>query len=221
MATDPSITVTPNGPYLVTNVDLVVKTPVDTAQGEPIAWVTGPTITTNERYALCRCGHSARRPFCDGTHSRIAFDGTEAPQDDTYADRSKDYEGPGITVHDDRSICVHAGFCSTATTNVWKMVSHSGDTEVRSQMIAMVDRCPSGALSYSFQATDRTEQDLATHVAIIPNGPLYVTGGVPVTLTEGELLETRNRITLCRCGESKNKPLCDGSHKVVGFKHTP
>lgn len=220
MADEPSITVTPDGPYLVSDAPLVVKTPVHTGDGEPIAWITGPTIETRERYALCRCGESDRKPFCDGTHARVGFDGTESAEG-TYTERATVYEGPGLTVRDDRSICVHAGFCGTATTNVWKMVGHSGDTEVRSQMIAMIDRCPSGALSYSFQATDRTEQDLATHVAIIPDGPLYVTGGVPVTLTDGELLETRNRITLCRCGESKNKPLCDGSHKAAGFKHTP
>lgn len=220
MAEESSITVAPNGPYLVTGAELVVKTPVHTDQGEPIAWVTS-ALDTNERYALCRCGHSGKKPFCDGTHARNGFDGTETAGG-SYADRSKRYDGPGITVRDDRGICVHAGFCGTAATNVWKMVGAAGDTDVRSQMIAMIERCPSGALTYSFdEAVEGNEPDLATRVAVIPDGPLFVTGAIPVAMSDGQTLETRHRVTLCRCGESKNKPLCDGTHKEVGFQHTP
>ena len=50
------------------------------------------------------------------------------------------------------------------------------------------------------------------------DGPLWVTGGVPVTMSNGQPLEVRNRVTLCRCGQSKIKPLCDGSHYDAGFK---
>jgi len=221
MADEPSITATPNGPYLVSGARLVVKVPVQTELGEPIAWATGPTIPTNERYALCRCGHSGRKPFCDGTHARIDFDGTETV-DGTYAERSKAYPGTGVVVHDDRSICTHAGFCSTAVTNVWKMVRHTDDTAVRSQMIAMVERCPSGALTYSMGDSDvPVEPDLAADVAVVPDGPLFVSGGVTVTRSDGTVLEQRNRMTLCRCGESGDKPLCDGSHQAAGFQHTP
>jgi CDGSH-type Zn-finger protein len=217
---DESIYVAPNGPYIVSGVPLVVKTPVHTDQGEPIAWITGPQIETNERYALCRCGHSARKPFCDGTHARIGFDGTETATG-TYADRSKEYVGPGLVVRDDRSICVHAGFCGTAATNVWRMVGSSDQTDVRSQMIGMIDRCPSGALTYALEEdADAVEPDLAHHVAVIPDGPLFVSGSIPITDAEETVIETRNRLTLCRCGGSANKPLCDGTHKKIGFQDT-
>ncbi|AKB11853.1 Iron-binding zinc finger CDGSH type [Methanosarcina thermophila] len=43
-------------------------------------------------------------------------------------------------------------------------------------------------------------------------GPLWVRGGIPIESADGKLYEIRNRVTLCRCGKSKNKPLCDGSH---------
>jgi CDGSH-type Zn-finger protein len=222
MADEPTITVTPNGPYLVSGAPLVVKTPVHTDQGEPIAWVTGPPLETRERYALCRCGESSKKPFCDGTHASVGFDGTESASG-TYADRSKEYAGQGVVVRDDRSICVHAGFCGTAATNVWKMVGPSDATQVRSLMLAMIERCPSGALSYSFEgAASANEPDLGVHVSVIPDGPLFVSGGVHVTKADGtEDIERRNRVTLCRCGHSSNKPLCDGTHKEIGFRHTP
>ena len=54
-------------------------------------------------------------------------------------------------------------------------------------------------------------------IAVTDDGPLWVTGGIPVTSPEGTPLEVRNRVTLCRCGASANKPLCDGRHKEAGF----
>jgi CDGSH-type Zn-finger protein/ferredoxin len=221
MADDPSISIAPNGPYLVTGLRLVARVPVHTAAGEPIAWEKGPVIDAKERYALCRCGSSDRKPFCDGTHARVGFDGTETATG-TYDERAVPMEAPGIVVRDDRSICVHAGFCGTAATNVWKMVGRSEATDVRSQMLAMIERCPSGALTYRFEGSSHdNEPDLATQVAVMPDGPLLVTGGVTVTRADGAGMETRNRVTLCRCGQSENKPLCDGTHKKVGFRHTP
>ena len=223
MATEnaPGISIAPNGPYLVSGARLVVRTPVETAAGEPIAWEKGAVLSENERYALCRCGASDRKPFCDGTHARAGFDGTEAASG-RYDERSRTLEGPGIVVRDDRSICVHAGFCGTAATNVWKMVRASGATDTRSQMLAMIERCPSGALSYRFEgAAADNEPDLPAQVAVVPDGPLVVTGGVPITRADGQPMETRNRMTLCRCGGSGNKPLCDGTHKTIGFSHRP
>jgi CDGSH-type Zn-finger protein len=102
------------------------------------------------------------------------------------------------------------------------MVRRTDDTAVRSQMIAMVERCPSGALTYSIGEPDEPiEPALASDVAVVPDGPLFVTAGVTVTRSDGTVLEQRNRMTLCRCGESANKPLCDGSHQAAGFQHTP
>ena len=221
MAEGPSISIAPNGPYLVSGTPLVVRAPVETAAGEPIAWERRGAPEAKDRYALCRCGGSDAKPFCDGAHARIGFDGTETAAG-TYDERARPLEGPGITVRDDRSICVHAGFCGTAATNVWKMVGASDATDTRSLMLAMIERCPSGALTYRFDGADGdNEPDLPAQVAIVPDGPLVVTGGVPVNRADGRPLETRNRVTLCRCGQSSNKPLCDGTHKQVGFTHTP
>jgi len=221
MADAPTITVAANGPYLVNGAPLVAKRWVATDKGEPVAVTSGQPIEANERYALCRCGESSRKPFCDGTHARVGFDGTETAAARN-ATRVTPADGDGITIYDDRAVCVHAGFCGTAATNVWKMAGGTSATDVRSQAIAMIERCPSGALSYRLNgATQDNELDLASEVAIIPNGPIQVTGGIAVTRSDGSALETRNRVTLCRCGQSGNKPLCDGSHKEAGFTHDP
>lgn len=221
MTDDASIDVAPNGPYMVKGeIPLVVKTPLGTERGEPIAWATSPALTAARRYALCRCGQSENKPFCDGTHARVDFEADDS-RPESYDERAKAYEGPGITVYDDRSICTHAGFCGTAATNVWKMVRRADETDVRSQIAAMVERCPSGALTYTLDgAPGPIEPDLPASIAVVPDGPLFVGGGVPVTIGD-EALERRNRVTLCRCGASGSKPLCDGSHKDAGFRHTP
>ncbi len=211
----PKVTVKEGGPYLVSNVTLRSKTPIKSELGEPMSWRTGENLETRATYALCRCGHSNTKPMCDGTHASVDFDGTETASG-TYAERAKDYVGENIVVHDDRSICVHAGFCGNEVTNVWQMVKETGDTIVRSEMIAMIERCPSGALTYSIDDSVN-EPDLPEAVAIIPDGPIWLSDGVTVETSGGQPLEARNRVTLCRCGQSANKPLCDGSHKEAGF----
>jgi CDGSH-type Zn-finger protein len=214
------IIVKTNGPYLVQGgVPLVRKAPVISEHGEPLTWKKGESLQASEPYSLCRCGQSDSKPFCDGSHADVDFDGMETADTRPMADRETTYKGTGINVLDDRSICVHAGFCGTRITNAWKMVRETGDTQVRAQVMAMIERCPSGALSYTLEpASEVLEPDLPREVAIIPDGPLWISGGVPVERADGLAFETRNRVTLCRCGASNNKPLCDGSHKEVGFQ---
>jgi CDGSH-type Zn-finger protein len=245
VAPPPAIMATANGPLLVTGaVPLYRRRAVHSEHGEPLAWETTQQVETRERYALCRCGQSANKPFCDGTHARVGFAAHDRSTG-TYDERADVLGGTGITVRDDRSICVHAGFCGTRIANVWGQVPETGESTVRAQVIAMVEKCPSGALTYRFNGADRVlgsdrvndaggedredpgreDQDrgdveplYATAIAVTDDGPLWVTGGVSVTLADGSSLETRNRVTLCRCGASANKPLCDGSHKTARFE---
>jgi CDGSH-type Zn-finger protein len=218
-APTPSITVAPNGPYLVDGaLPLYRRRAVQSEHGEPLAWETTERVEVRERYALCRCGQSSRKPFCDGTHAREGFVADDRAAG-TYDDRANVLGGTGITVRDDRSICVHAGFCGTRVANVWGQVPETAESTVRAQVIAMVEKCPSGALTYRFDGDD-VEPLYAPAIAVTDDGPLWVTGGVTMNNSDGTALEARNRVTLCRCGASGNKPLCDGSHKVAGF-HDP
>lgn len=217
MSDEQHITTMQQGPYIVTgSVPVTRKTPVMSEHGEPLTWKTSDSDSERERYALCRCGASTNKPFCDGSHVEHDWDDSNAAVGESYDEKAKSYGGTGIEIFDDRPTCVHAGFCGNRVTNVWKMAAQTDDSRVRAEAMAMIERCPSGALTYTVDG-EPIEPDLPTEIAVIPDGPLWVMGGIGVTTSNGEELETRNRVTLCRCGESANKPLCDGAHKEAGF----
>ena len=148
----------------------------------------------------------------------MEFDGTEAADTGTVADRATTRKSPKIFIQDEHSICVHSGFCGNRLTTVWEMRKESDDPKVLDEIRTMIENCPSGALAYSLEAEGEIiEPELPKQVVAIPDGPLWVTGGIPVKRSDGKPLETRNRVTLCRCGASAMKPLCDGTHKELGF----
>ncbi len=143
------ITVEPDGPYRVQgDVPLVRKSPVMSEHGEPLSWKKEEELTAPRVFFLCRCGASQNKPFCDDSHEDINFDGTEAADTGSISGRESSYLGTGITVKDDRSLCMHAGFCGTRLTNVWQLVQQTDDDQVRAQVMAMIELCPSGSLSY-------------------------------------------------------------------------
>ena len=217
-----------NGPYVVQGgVPLVRKAQIVSEYGEPLTWQKGETLKTDETYRLCRCGQSANKPFCDDSHLRCGFDGTETAEINTTAERRVVHKGgTGIVVRRDYSICAESGFCGNRLTTIQKMTPHSDDTQIRAQIIAMVERCPSGSYTYALAAgAVDIEPDLPRQIAVTTEitsdgpivGPLWVTGSIPIERSDGQPIETRNRVTLCRCGRSSNKPLCDGSHQSPGI----
>ena len=213
------LTVRSDGPYIVRGgIPLVRKSQVMSEHGEPLAWKEEGTISTEGAYRLCRCGQSKSKPYCDGTHTKIEFDGTEAADTGPISARSKIRRSPSIFIQDDHSICVHSGFCRDRISDIWKMRRESQDARVLAQIIDKIDNCPSGALAYALEPDGAMiEPDLPKEVTVIPDGPLWVSGGIPVERSDGQPMETRNRVTLCRCGASAMKPLCDGTHKEIGF----
>ncbi|MCH7606186.1 MAG: CDGSH iron-sulfur domain-containing protein [Chloroflexi bacterium] len=213
------ITVRPNGPYIVRgSIPLVRKSEVMSEHGEPLTWKKEADLSNAQTYTLCRCGHSNNKPFCDGSHTMKEFDGAEAADTGPISARQKTFDSPKLQIQDDHSICVHSGFCGNRITNIWKMLADSEDSQVRAQIMSMIEKCPSGTLTYTLEPEgDIIEPHLPKEISVIPNGPLWVSGGIPVERRDGKPLETRNRVTLCRCGQSSIKPLCDGTHKEVGF----
>jgi CDGSH-type Zn-finger protein len=225
---DKKIVVRKNGPYIVHgDVPLVRKAQVVSEHGEPLTWKKGEAIETSEAYTLCRCGQSSKKPFCDGMHARIDFDGTESADTSVTAERQVIYAGgTKIVVKRDYSLCMRSGFCGNRITDVQKMVPDTDDTQVRAQVMAMIERCPSGSFTYSIEEGEADiEPDLPRQVAVTTEitsdgpiaGPLWVTGNIPIERADGQPLETRNRVTLCRCGLSRGKPLCDGTHRTMGI----
>lgn len=218
------IVVLPNGPYLVYgDVPLVRKRKVLAENGESLTWETTETLLTEETYALCRCGRSASKPFCDGSHARVGFDGTEAADTAPTAERQIVHDGQGIVVHRDLSLCIHSRFCVGRLRSIPAMVGDSADSDVRAHIIGRIEHCPSGSYTYKLeQDGPDLEPDLPVSISVVSvkgplAGPLWVTGGIPVARSDGEPFETRNRVTLCRCGHSKAKPLCDSTHLEIEF----
>lgn len=214
----PEVEVTLNGPYTVSgDVPIRPKCPVVSEHGEPLAWQTVDSAVQGRTTDLCRCGHSAQKPFCDGSHVAAPFDGTEVASREPWSARRSTHEAVGITVHHDGPLCEHARFCVNRTTSWRKMLPNTSDIGVRGQLMGMIQNCPSGALACAIDG-ETIEPDLPIGISPIEDGPLWVTGNVTIISSDGTPLETRNRVTLCRCGHSKNKPLCDGTHEDIGFK---
>ena len=222
VAGGPHIEVVEDGPYVVRGrLPMRRMRDVRSDDGEPLAWEVTERFDVEEVMRLCRCGASANKPFCDNSHRNLRWDSTETAPDSTYRQRATVTEGAGLTLADDHSLCTHAGFCKTRLTNVWELVRtlSPDDAVTRAYVMAVVERCPSGTLTYRVGPDDDdVEPEYGAAVGVIDDGPLFITGNVPVQRADGEPLEVRNRMTLCRCGASALKPLCDGSHTTLGFR---
>jgi CDGSH-type Zn-finger protein len=202
----PTIECAPNGPYIVEKLENLQNS-------------KGETIPTKPVIALCRCGGSAKKPFCDGTHSKIGFSGAKLSAGGK--DVRKDYVGRKITIHDNRSICSHAGFCTERLNSVFRLKAEpwiDPDAAPVEQIIETVKKCPSGALSYSIAGVEHRDQDREPMITVSKDGPYCITGGIAFTGEPRGAGASEEHCTLCRCGASKNKPFCDGSHWHIGFK---
>ena len=202
----PTISCRANGPYLVKGLSTFTNS-------------RGDAIATEDTMALCRCGGSANKPFCDGTHGKIGFE--DAKKDDRTKDERRSYVGKAITIHDNRGICAHAGACTDNLSSVWRMGEEpwiDPDGADVAQIIATIEACPSGALSYTIDEVEHRDGDNAPAIRLSKNGPYVVTG--KVTLEDVDFGEgaSREHFALCRCGASRNKPFCDGSHWDASFE---
>jgi CDGSH-type Zn-finger protein len=228
MADEPRIEVTENGPYrVVGGLPLQVETIVAESTDESLAWEHGDEIVAEDEYYLCRCGHSSNKPFCDSTHEKVDFDGTETAGHQNYEDGAKLYSGPTMDMTDNPSLCSLARFCD-ARGKAWSNVKRTDTEEGRDIVGSESMMCPSGrlvAIDKSTGEPSTMEPDyedprigLIEDPAADCSGPLWVQGRVEISDADGKPYETRNRVTLCRCGQSSNKPFCDGTHMKTNWK---
>jgi len=212
----PRIVVADNGPYLVTN-----AAAVRSYLGEP--------VRVPPQLALCRCGESGDKPFCDGSHARTGFSGAKDPK--RVPDRRDTYPGAQVTIFDNRGICQHSGFCTDRLPTVFRtdaepFVAPSGGR--MDEIVRAVRDCPSGALSLEFDGVETRDltdwhgvREQAIEVSL--DGPYRVTGGIPLAdAAGGEVARaagsSREHYALCRCGHSQNKPFCSGMHWYIQFR---
>ena len=217
------ITVSENGPYLVRgSVPLHMQTIVADEQGKSVGWEEGEAFPTPPAYRLCRCGQSATKPFCDDSHLRVDFDGTEIASRQPYLEQAEEQEGPRVNLTDATALCAFARFCDYGG-QVWNLVERD-DPDAASLAVREAALCPSGRLvAWDRYTNQALEPEFEPSIAIVEDpaegvsGPLWVRGGIQVVAADGYRYETRNRMTLCRCGASGNKPFCDGTHAAIGF----
>jgi len=208
-----------NGPYIVSGrIPLTRKEIRNDSEGFCSTWHEAGKYPLQEQYALCRCGHSKNKPYCDGTHAKIHFNGTETADDTPYLDHAGRIDGPTLSLTDADNMCVHARFCMRAG-GIWNLIRQSDNPEARQIAIEEAGNCPSGRLVVWDKKTKKVfEPEFEKSIVVIEypprdeHGPLWVRGGIPVESSDGHVYEIRNRVTLCRCGKSCNKPFCDGSH---------
>jgi CDGSH-type Zn-finger protein len=220
----PKVQITKNGPYMVTgSLPLGKETIGANTKGESVQWIPGQEYPLQAEYALCRCGKSGHKPFCDGTHTKVGFVGTETASRAPYLEQATRIEGPTMSLTDADSLCAFARFCDP-NGKVWKLVDETDLGASRKDFVRQTCDCPSGRLVAWDNATGKAiEPPYKPSIALIEDpaqdcsGPLWVRGGVQVIGADGFLYEVRNRMTLCRCGASRNMPYCDGSHASIGF----
>jgi CDGSH-type Zn-finger protein len=214
-----------DGPYIVSGALPLSKTTIGVDErGECVDWIEGEGVDAPENYALCRCGRSSTKPFCDGSHFVAGFDGTETADRGDYDDRASLLVGPGVDVADVEDLCAKARFCYSWGT-LWRSVPLTGDPTTMERVERQACLCPAGryvprdkrtgwAMEPEFDPSIGLVQDPQRDVS----GGLWLRGGISVEAADGETYEVRNRVTLCRCGGSRNKPFCDGTHCDNGFK---
>lgn len=210
------IRVRENGPYLVT--------------GGPGIWnFLGEPITAPPVAALCRCGKSQSRPWCDGTHARIGFNDKKHP--DRIADRLDTYTTRQFNILDNRGLCAHSGRCTDALPTVFRageepFVAPAGGRA--DDIVRAIQGCPSGALAAAIteqRADAMVDRFREPAIEVSKDGPYFVVGVVDLRDDAGnEPLRaagaSREHFALCRCGQSKNKPFCSGAHWYADF-HDP
>lgn len=217
------ITVCKDGPYLVEGaVPLLRAEIVADEAGEPCGWRELGRIEAGDSYALCRCGHSQHPPFCDGTHVAVGFDGTETAGHEAFAGLAEEVGSSCLGLSDVKPLCASARFCTRAG-GLWHLVERCDDPEVRALAVEEAQLCPAGRYVAHEADGAELEPEFEPSIVLIEDpmqgvsGPIFVRGGIEIVDADGTPYEVRNRVTLCRCGASANKPFCDGSHRGIGY----
>ena len=204
MSVAPVIECMPNGPY-------VVRNPGELRNRHG-------SIAVKSVIALCRCGGSSNKPFCDGTHQRIGF--SDEKRADRTPDRLDSYRGAQLAIHDNRGLCAHAGYCTDRLPAVFRSGVEpwiNPQAASADAIIATIHLCPSGALGYSREQREAHEAVRTPAIMVSKDGPYEVVGGIELIGQAWNEGASREHYTLCRCGGSRNKPFCDGTHWSISF----
>lgn len=231
-----------NGPYLVTGTiplskkNIAINDNGDTIRFDDISNYNLAEL--GETYTLCRCGKSKNKPFCDGNHSKIedGFNGEETASINLASEKARVFEAKTLKLIDTVELCDHSRFCRRdgGIRKLMELADYDGDVTVKNSnktssdsptiakktAIKESELCPSGRLRLFDKKTKKCYDDMKFEPSIVIvydnqkecNGPIWVRGKISIESAEGEEYEIRNKVTLCQCGKSENKPFCDGNH---------
>ena len=202
----PSISPSENGPLVVSGL-------------QHLQWSDGVAVPTRQPLVLCRCGASKNKPFCDNSHKSNGF--TSAVSPDRTPDGVTEYHGAQITVLFNHLVCSASEKCSKQLPEVFRPGEKpwiAPDNAGTQRIIEAVRQCPSGALRYAVAGRVGLHPQRAPAIRIARDGPYEVEGDVGLSAVAWCEGASQDRFALCRCGQSKNKPFCDGRHHATGFR---
>lgn len=207
-----NIEIRKDGPYLVSGaVPPSEQHIVTDVQGESSDYREGKKYPPQTQYALCRCGQSGNKPFCDGMHKKVQFDGTESASREPYLTQAETIDGPTVQLTDAESLSAFARFCDRK--------GRTDDPEVRRIVEYEAAHCQAGRLVVRERKTGKAiEPGFEASLGLVKTprsgsaGRSGSAAGFRVVSSDRKTYEVRNRMTLCRCRRSNNKPFCDGSH---------
>lgn len=220
------ITIAERGPYLVFGrPPLAQQFIMSNDRGASWYFQEGRHFSTeSEPTALCRCGASHRKPYCDGTHASVVWDSELKAPVSPLLEAVEVTEGPKVSMSDNERYCTFARFCD-ADGRAWALVAESDDPRKRKLAIREASMCPGSRLmawdnetGKPFEPHYDPELALIEDIAMNSSGGLWVRGGIRIERADGTPYEIRNRVVLCRCGLSENKPYCDGTHAAIKWR---
>lgn len=139
----------------------------------------------------------------------------------------KEYNNGEITIVWKHDLCIHAAVCVKTLPQVYNPKDRpwiKQENATTEQLVDQINKCPSGALSFYYNKDKNDENPASepskaeTSIEVTKNGPCIIKGNFEIKDSEGNILEPKNVVALCRCGASTNKPFCDGSHGKIGFE---
>lgn len=207
-----NIKITKDGPYVVSK-DIPLNELIIKRDGMGYIYEESKVYNNENDYHLCRCGKSKKKPYCDGSHIKYKFKGDTKIRNL----RMKRYENDNLIMEDTEELCAFARFCHAKGTDVWNILEDN-NKEDNKLIEKLVNECPAGRLVLYDKSGNKIENKLEPSISVLQDperscmGPLWVKGNIPIEDENGNKLEVRNRVTLCRCGDSTNKPYCDTSH---------
>ena len=216
-----------DGPYIIEGgIELIKEEIAVDDAGFSVGYREIKKYPSDESVSLCRCGKTKTSPFCDDSHKNINWDGTETASHESFEYRAQKYDGPELILCDYDELCAYARFCDVSD-RVWGLVEKSNDPKSKKLCIQEADLCPAGRLVVLDKKTGKSlEKKYKPQISLIEDpaqgvsGPIWLKGSIPVESAEGFEYEVREKQTLCRCGESVNKPFCNGAHASVDYKAT-